>query len=139
MSDLQTDIGSARPANVLVVDDSAMMRAMIKRVISLADVPIAGVFEAANGREAIEILSAHAIDVIFTDVNMPIMTGPELLREMARQPQWSRILRVVVSTDGSEARRAEMTDLNVRLYVEKPFRPEVMRDVLSQIASATCR
>ena len=125
-----------RPASVLIVDDSAVMRAMIKRVVNLSGMPIAAIFEAANGREAMPILEEQAIDVIFTDVNMPLMTGPELLREMESHPEWSRIVRVVVSTDGSEARRSEMEELRVRLYVEKPFRPEVMRDVLSEVTAA---
>jgi len=119
---------------LLVVDDSAMMRAMIKRVAHLTGVPIAGVLEAANGIEALRMLESHAIDVLFTDINMPEMTGTELLREVAKHPEWSRIIRVIVSTDGSQARREEVAGLHAHAYVEKPFRPEVMRDVLTQVA-----
>ncbi len=123
---------------LLVVDDSAMMRAMIKRVAQLTDVPIAAVLEAANGLEALKLLEAHTVDVIFTDINMPEMTGTELLREVVKHPEWNRIIRVIVSTDGSEARRAEVAGLNAHAYVEKPFRPEVMRDVLAQVAPSGC-
>jgi two-component system, chemotaxis family, chemotaxis protein CheY len=123
---------------LLVVDDSAMMRAMIKRVAQLTDVPIAAVLEAANGLEALKLLEAHPVDVIFTDINMPEMTGTELLREVVKHPEWNRIIRVIVSTDGSEARRAEVAGLNAHAYVEKPFRPEVMRDVLAQVAPSGC-
>lgn len=123
---------------LLVVDDSAMMRAMIKRVAHLTDVPIAAVLEAANGLEALKLLETHTVDVIFTDINMPEMTGTELLREVVKHPEWNRIIRVIVSTDGSEARRAEVAGLNAHAYVEKPFRPEVMRDVLAQVAPSGC-
>jgi two-component system chemotaxis response regulator CheY len=119
---------------LLVVDDSAMMRAMIKRVAQLTGVPIANVLEAANGVEALKMLEAHAIDVLFTDINMPEMSGTELLREVEKHPEWSRIIRVIVSTDGSQARREEVASLHAHAYVEKPFRPEVMRDVLAQVA-----
>jgi two-component system, chemotaxis family, chemotaxis protein CheY len=139
MSDTQGGSGGDRLINVLVVDDSAMMRAMIKRVISLAEMPIATVHEAANGEEALAILGAHPVDVMFTDINMPVMSGPELLRQMESHPDWSQVVRVVVSTDGSDARRAEMTDLKVRLYIEKPFRPEAMRDVLAEVAATASR
>jgi two-component system, chemotaxis family, chemotaxis protein CheY len=139
MSDPQSDPGNGRPATVLVVDDSAMMRSMIKRVIGLAEMPVAAIFEAANGQEALTVLGEQTIDVVFTDINMPVMNGPELLRQMETHADWAKIVRVVVSTDGSDARRAEMSDLNVRLYVEKPFRPEVMRDVLAEVAAATAR
>ena len=61
--------------------------------------------EAANGREALAVLDANDVDALFTDINMPVMTGPELLRELERQGR-STPARIVVSTDGSEARRA---------------------------------
>jgi two-component system chemotaxis response regulator CheY len=122
--------------NILIVDDSAVMRAMIKRVTSLAGLPIGTVFEAANGREALDILEQHPVHFLLTDVNMPVMTGTELLRAMSAHPEWRDIVRVIISTDGSESRRHEAEELNVKIYVEKPFRPEVMRDVLSTLAPA---
>jgi two-component system chemotaxis response regulator CheY len=128
--------GSGRALTLLIVDDSAMMRAMIKRVAGLTELPIGEVYEAGNGAEALSILEAHAVDVVFTDINMPVMTGIELLREVSRRPEWSHIRRVIVSTDGSQARRAEGADLHAHAYVEKPFRPEVMRDVLTEIVGA---
>ena len=124
-----------RPISILVVDDSATMRMLIKRVASLCDVPIAHVYEAANGAEAIEVLEANEVDALFTDVNMPVMTGPELLRELGKHERYRSLTRVIISTDGSSARREEMRDLNVRLFIEKPFRPEVMRDVFSEITA----
>ena len=122
--------------NILIVDDSAVMRAMIKRVTSLAGLPVGRVFEAANGREALDILEQHPVHFLFTDVNMPVMTGTELLRAMSARPEWRDIVRVIISTDGSDSRRHEAEHLNVKIYVEKPFRPEVMRDVLSTLAPA---
>ena len=127
--------GGGRPLNILIVDDSAMMRAMIKRVAGLADIPIATVYEAGNGQEAIEILESHPIDALFTDINMPVMSGTELLREIERRGEWKDLVRVIISTDGSAARREEVSELHVRCYVEKPFRPEVMRDVLAEVAT----
>lgn len=124
-----------RPLNVLIVDDSAMMRMMIKRVTGLCDVPIGRIFEAANGAEAIKILESEHVDALFTDINMPVMTGTELLRAISGNPRWQKLVRVIISTDGSEARRNEVADLDVRVYVEKPFRPEVMRDVLCSLSA----
>jgi len=135
MSEQATGAGSGRPLNILIVDDSAMMRTMIKRVTGLCGVPIGEVFEAGNGREAIAVLESQRVDALFTDINMPVMTGTELLRAIEQDGRWPTLLRVIISTDGSAARRAEADELHVRLYVEKPFRPEVMRDVLSELAS----
>jgi two-component system, chemotaxis family, chemotaxis protein CheY len=124
---------TAAPLNILVVDDSAMMRTMIKRAAALTGLPIGQIFEAANGQQALEVLKQQHVDALFTDINMPVMTGIELLREIAGHERWAHMIRVVISTDGSEARRGEADALNVRFYVEKPFRPEVMRDVLATL------
>lgn len=124
----------SKPFTILIVDDSAMMRAMLKRAVRLAaeDVEIA---EAANGRDALGVLESRAIDAVFTDINMPVMTGVELLREMT-QRGYTDIRRVVVSTDGSDARREEVRDLNVNLYIKKPLAPEMIRDVLQELGHA---
>jgi two-component system, chemotaxis family, chemotaxis protein CheY len=128
--------GQAGP-NILIVDDSAIMRTMIKRVASIAGTPIGTIFEAANGREALGILEQHPVQFVFTDLNMPVMTGTELLREMQARDHWRNIVRIVISTDGSDSRRHEVRDLSVAVYVEKPFRPEEMRDVLTLLTPAS--
>lgn len=119
--------------NLLIVDDSSMMRAMLRRAVGLSGVAIGEVFEAANGREALAIMDAEPVDALFTDINMPVMTGVELLREMASRREWNHVVRVIISTDASQARREEVRDLGVRHYVEKPFPPEAVCDVLAQL------
>jgi two-component system chemotaxis response regulator CheY len=119
--------------NILIVDDSAMMRAMIKRAATATGLPIGEMFEAADGRQALAVLEQQHVDALFTDINMPVMSGMELLQQIAGDERWRHMTRVIISTDGSDARRDEAGALNVRLYVEKPFRPEVMRDVLADI------
>ena len=120
---------------ILIVDDSAMMRAMIKRVIKLTDVPVDEIYEASNGAEALAVLQSKDIQLLLTDINMPVMTGAEMLREIAKSDRWRQMSRVIISTDGSAARREEAADLDVRCYLEKPFSPDELaikvRDVLS--------
>ena len=135
MSEQTSGTSTRRPPNILIVDDSAMMRAMIRRATSVCGVPIGEIYEAADGREALALLEAKTVDALFTDINMPVMSGTELLRAMEKDGRWTGLLRVIISTDGSAARRAEADALHVRLYVEKPFRPEAVRDVLSQLAT----
>src|SRR5262249_24567921 len=119
---------------ILIVDDSSMMRAMIKRVINLAGVRVDEILEAANGAEALALLEAHDVKVLVTDINMPVMNGSELLRTIAQNERWRDLTRVIISTDGSAARRDEAADLDVRCYLEKPFSPEVLRHVLNDVA-----
>jgi two-component system, chemotaxis family, chemotaxis protein CheY len=135
MAEQTTAVAETRPLNILIVDDSATMRTMIRRVIDLTELPIGTVYEAINGLEALHILETCSVHAVFTDINMPIMSGYELLTEIARREAWKDILRIVISTDGSRLRQEEVRELNVNLYIRKPFRPEVVRDVLSRIAS----
>lgn len=109
-----------------------MMRALIRRALRLSGANVL-ISEAANGKEALAVLETERIDVMFTDLNMPVMSGSDLLREMASR-DWAHIRRVVVSTDGSTARRDEVKDLLVSHYVNKPFAPEMFRDVLDELS-----
>jgi two-component system chemotaxis response regulator CheY len=121
---------------ILIVDDSSMMRALIKRVIKLTDLAGTEVLEASNGAEALQILETQDVNLLLTDVNMPEMSGVELLREITRRDRWPKLVRVIISTDGSPSRREEAADLDVRCYLEKPFSPEVLRHVLSEAAES---
>lgn len=122
-----------RPLHLLVVDDSAMMRLMVKRTVSLSGLPTK-VFEAADGREALALLASEHVDALFTDLNMPGMSGMELLQALADDPGRRDLVRVIISTDGSDARRAATRALGVTHYLGKPVRPEAMRDVLDAVA-----
>ena len=119
---------------ILIVDDSSMMRAMIKRVVKLTNVPVEEILEAGDGAQALKLLEAHDVQLLLTDINMPVMNGAELLRALADDDRWSGLTRVIISTDGSTARREEAAELDVRCYLEKPFSPEVLRDVLNDVA-----
>jgi two-component system chemotaxis response regulator CheY len=136
MNQSSAPAAAVKPLNILIVDDSATMRALLHRVVGLADLPIGTIYQAPNGLEALKILETHSVQAVFTDLNMPVMNGMQLLREMAKRESWNDLLRIIISTDGSKLRREEARELNVNLYVEKPFRPEVVRDVLCQIAGA---
>jgi len=136
MNQSSAPAAAVKPLNILIVDDSATMRALLHRVVGLADLPIGTIYQAPNGLEALKILETHSVQAEFTDLNMPVMNGMQLLREMAKRDSMKDLLRIIISTDGSKLRREEARELNVNLYVEKPFRPEVVRDVLCQIAGA---
>ena len=121
---------------ILIVDDSSMMRAMIKRVVKLTNFPVEEILEAGDGAQALVLLESHDIDLLLTDINMPVMSGADLLRKVAGDKRWRNLTRVIISTDGSEARREQADGLSVRCYLQKPFSPEVLRDVLTDAAEA---
>lgn len=121
--------------NVLVVDDSDVIRTMILKTLRLADVPVAAAFEASNGREALGIIDANWIDLVLADINMPIMDGVEMLRRLRADKRHAELPVIVVTTEGSMERVAELEDAGVSAYVRKPFTPETIRNVVDNITS----
>ena len=119
---------------ILIADDSSMMRTLIKRVVKLTNVPVEEILEAGDGAQALSLLEQNDIQLLLTDINMPVMSGDDLLRKLAGNKRWRGLTRVVISTDGSTARREEAAELSVRCYLKKPFSPEVLRDVLTDAA-----
>jgi two-component system chemotaxis response regulator CheY len=119
--------------NVLIVDDSPMMRNLVGRVLNLAGLEIAHRFDAGNGAEALKAMTEHSVDLVFVDINMPIMSGEELVREMSLKEDLRRLPVIVISTDGTTRRMDRMKDLGVFGYLQKPFRPEDLRDEVERV------
>jgi len=119
--------------SVLIVDDSSIIRTMVKRSISMADIEISSCFEAANGVEALEVLSKEWVDIVFVDLNMPVMGGAELVERMAADNLLVSIPVVIVSADQDTARIEDMRRRGIRAYIKKPFRPENFRDAVHEL------
>ena len=69
---------------ILIVDDSPSMQRMLQRVVALSGFEVETCLFAANGAEALDLLRRdHAIDLILSDINMPVMNGEELLRALS--------------------------------------------------------
>lgn len=119
--------------NVLVVDDSDIIRRMIVKTLSLADLQVGRALEAANGREALEILEDEWIDVVIADLNMPVMGGMDLLHSMRSSAALRSTPVIVVSTEGASTRLAALKELGVATFVRKPFTPEQIRDAVSSL------
>jgi two-component system chemotaxis response regulator CheY len=115
--------------NVLIVDDSSTMRAMIKRAFTLNGFPVARYFEAADGAEGLELLEHEEIDLVMVDINMPVMSGMEMIDRIREIPEVAQVPVVVVSTFSSEARIREIRNKDVE-YIKKPFTPEQFRNVI---------
>lgn len=118
--------------NVLIADDSATMRAMVGRVLEMSGVPINHVYEAANGREGLDVLEKEWIDVVIADINMPVMSGIEMIEEIRKKPDFASLPVVVVSTESSETRITEIRSKGIE-FIHKPFTPEQVREVLVKV------
>ncbi len=123
--------------NVLIVDDSAAMRSFIGRVLDVSGFPVGECLEAADGEEALALLAEHWVDIVLTDLNMPRMSGEQLVRRLEQDELLRSIPVVIVSTDRTDSRVRQMLALGARGYVTKPFLPETLRRELEQVLGVT--
>ena len=119
--------------NVLIVDDSRSMRAVIKKTISMSGFKMDQCLEAGNGRDALDVLAKAWVDVIVSDINMPEMNGLELLEELKKDSLHKAIPVIVISTEGSEKRIQDAYDLGAKGFIKKPFLPEEIKKVLYEV------
>ena len=115
---------------ILIVDDSAVTRMLIKRAIQMADFPVAAVLEAGHGREALARLAEQPVHLVLADLHMPEMGGAELIDQMRQDPNSRDIPVVIISAEPSTARIDELCRLGARGYLRKPFTPEALRTTL---------
>lgn len=121
---------------VLIVDDSKIMRRKLRSILATSGVDADAVREAGDGQEAMAVVNAERVDVIFTDINMPGMDGRELLARLAERPVGQRPFTVVCTTETKQAMKDELQRFGVDLYIEKPFDSDVVRDLIRRTQMA---
>jgi two-component system chemotaxis response regulator CheY len=119
--------------DILIVDDSRAMRNFLRKSLSMTSLDIGAVHEAANGEEALALLQQHAVHIIFSDINMPVMDGAAFVAELARRDITRSIPVVVVSSDSSTERLEQILALGARSYLPKPFSPEMLEREVSRL------
>jgi len=118
---------------ILIVDDSAAMRSILKKVVSLAGYEVDHCLEAQNGQEALDVLSQNWVDVILLDVHMPVMDGITMLEKVKENDLFSKIPIVLVTTEARKETLDRALSLGAKAHVKKPFRPETIRDIFQNI------
>ena len=118
--------------NVLVVDDSSVMRAMIINTIRMSGLDLGDVYQAANGREGLDAARDNWVDLVIADINMPVMNGEEMIDQMKADPDTAGIPTIVISTEGSETRIERLQQKGVS-FIHKPFTPEIIKDSIQSL------
>jgi two-component system, chemotaxis family, chemotaxis protein CheY len=113
---------------VLIVDDSSVMRKIVERALRQAGLDLSEVLEAGNGAEALAAVQQGSLDMIFSDINMPIMDGLEFLKNLAAIDSARGVPVVMITTEGSEARVVEALSAGAKGYLRKPFTPEQVKE-----------
>ncbi len=116
---------------VLVVDDSAMARKHIQRV--LRDMGMENITMAENGREGIEKFAAGTFDLVVTDYNMPEMDGQQLVAAIRNRTDGAYVPILMVTSEQDSARLDAVTQAGVSALCDKPFEPETVRSMLQSV------
>lgn len=115
---------------VMNVDDSTTMRKIVTLALkSQGHV----VVEAENGKQALEILPSQKVDAVVLDINMPVMNGIEFLEAIKKQPGFSGLPVVVLTTQGEDALKDQALGLGAKAFMIKPFQKEELLATLSRI------
>lgn len=109
----------------LVVDDSRTIRTILAKTLKEIGFEI---LEAANGREALQIIEAEttAVRLILLDWDMPEMNGLELLKRLRQDPEFSSMVVVMVTAQTELSHIGEALDAGANEYVMKPFTKDIL-------------
>ncbi|HMA66347.1 MAG TPA: response regulator [Desulfosalsimonadaceae bacterium] len=119
--------------NVLIVDDSIIIRKMIAKTLAISDLEISEYHYAENGRQGLEKLDEQWIDIVFADINMPEMNGMEMIAEMGKKDLMASIPVVIISTERSQERIDSLKEMGIGAYLQKPFIPEEFARVVKEL------
>lgn len=117
--------------SVLVVDDFATMRRIVKGV--LKQLGFSSIIEAEDGANALEELKREKIGLIVSDWNMPNMTGLDLLRAVRGDDTLKGIPFIMVTAEGQKENVIEAVKCGVSNYIIKPFTPEAFSEKLGKV------
>jgi len=113
---------------VLIVDDSSVMRKIVERTLRQAGVELSSVFQAGSGAEALAVLADNRVELILCDINMPVMDGLELVKQLSGVENAKGVPVIMITTEGSESHVVQALSAGARGYIRKPFTPEQVRD-----------
>lgn len=107
--------------NILVVDDSAVMRKIIIKALRAGRFADASIEEAGDGLEGLKQFNPKKTDLILADWNMPNMNGIEFIKKVREIKTKKKIVIMMITTEGSGGKMEEAMKAGVDSYIAKPF------------------
>ncbi len=121
---------------VLIVDDSSVMRKMVERSLRQSGLDISQVLEASNGMEALSLVRQNSLDLVLSDINMPVMDGLEFIRQLQAIESAKGVPVVMITTEGSASPMGEALLFGARGYITKPFTPDQIKEQVFPLLEA---
>jgi two-component system chemotaxis response regulator CheY len=118
---------------VLIVDDSVAMRKIIVRTLEQTGLAVSEIVTACNGLEALLEVEKGDVDLVLSDIDMPIMDGLEFLKRIANLEVAKSPPVIMITTVGSQARVVEALHDGAKGYIRKPFTAEQVREKLTSL------
>ncbi len=116
--------------NFLLADDSKSSRHMVRHMVVKSGIPIDEIFIAENGQEALDLLEIKEVDIILTDIVMPIMNGIELISNVKKSIKHSHIPIIPVSSLGSKKDIEYFKKNGIDIYITKIVTQEKINEIL---------
>ncbi len=118
----------------MVVEDEILIRKNLLKKLKLIETPFTVIDEASNGQEALEKYLINPVDLVITDIKMPVMDGIELCRELSKRSSKAKVLIISGYNDFSYAQKA----IRYRAwdYLLKPIETDILTETLNGIAAA---
>lgn len=114
----------------LIVDDSATMREMVSYTLKQAGFdPLTG----ANGQEALDMLTGQQMDLIITDLNMPVMDGLSFIKAVRARDEYKFVPILMLTTESQVEMKAQGKAAGATDWLVKPFNPEMLMQVIGKV------
>ncbi len=114
--------------NAIIADDSKFMRKLIRKVLEKAGVTV--IAEAENGQEAIDYIKSFKPDLVILDINMPVMDGLEVLKQISSFLKEKEPKIIVLTAVNQSWAINEAVNLGVIGFIPKPFKPNQLLKVV---------
>ena len=123
---------ASSPIKILVVDDYPNAAALLARSLSRLDARLE-VIPVTSAHQALECVQESAADIVITDMDMPEMTGLELIEKLQERPAGRPIVSVLFTASHAPELETRARHLNVRDVLHKPIHPERVCQIISQV------
>ncbi len=117
-------------ATILAVDDSASMRQMVSFTLKGAGFTVV---EAGDGQQALDAAKRTKVDLVLTDVNMPVMDGITLIKELRALPTYKFTPMLMLTTESAAHKKAEGKAAGATGWIVKPFNPDQLVATIKKV------
>jgi two-component system chemotaxis response regulator CheY len=118
---------------ILIVDDSSSVRTVARMALREKGYEVV---EAGNGEEALQVLQGDRCHLVISDVNMPVMDGIALLKQIKANPNYKFTPVIMLTTESGEDKKQEGRAAGAKAWITKPFQPQVLLDAVSKLVMA---